>query len=565
MLNKELKKYIDNSKVVSFDLFDTLLFRTVKSPADIFSLTEYLYNLKHESKIKGFREKRCRAEGKARSMSKKEDVTEDDIYNCLDYPNTVLRELRALEEDIEIKNCVPNSPMIDVANYCVVKGKQVIITTDIYLCREVIEKILNKLDVKYSRLYLSSEIGLTKQTGNLFDYVMKDIEVLPGDILHIGDNYRSDIFNPRSKGIHTTERICNNLPRLNYQHNSAKDILTNHLDTFITRSLSTKAANVCSTYKLGYEVLGPFVYQYCKWLHTQKELLGIEKMYFLAREGYAFYNAYTLLYGKRDAYYVRINRKILQYGKDEETKKILDNYLSSFDAKGKVVGLINNSINGTSQPLLEKSESFGASRIIGLQFVKSPAGKKTLGDRAFAYVTDSKLSSLFTNLLTRECLTFEHIFFESSGTAISLRKVNDKIEPVTKKRKLEILNDVPMAEMHQGLMDFVKDYKENLGLDLDYLPLRILCKFLSYPTRQDAQIVGGLYDDDEVPPILSNIEDRLMRSEILGHSCSKQKWMPGYIAQRNRRVMLTLFNVRCSIMHYVRNPRYLLTDIFSVH
>ena len=47
---------------VSFDIFDTLLFRTVLSPEDVFDSVQYIYNNKHDNKIRNFKETRIRYE-----------------------------------------------------------------------------------------------------------------------------------------------------------------------------------------------------------------------------------------------------------------------------------------------------------------------------------------------------------------------------------------------------------------------------------------------------------------------------------------------------------------------
>ncbi|MGJ8581211.1 MAG: hypothetical protein ACSHWR_02720, partial [Psychromonas sp.] len=41
--NKDFKKLIDKSDVISFDIFDTVIVRKVLEPADIFTIVEKLY------------------------------------------------------------------------------------------------------------------------------------------------------------------------------------------------------------------------------------------------------------------------------------------------------------------------------------------------------------------------------------------------------------------------------------------------------------------------------------------------------------------------------------------
>lgn len=51
------------------------------------------------------------------------------------------------------------------------------------------------------KVYVSSDIGANKRSGSLFDYALGEEEMLPGQVLHIGDNPLSDNLSPRAKGI----------------------------------------------------------------------------------------------------------------------------------------------------------------------------------------------------------------------------------------------------------------------------------------------------------------------------------------------------------------------------
>ena len=55
--NSDIEKIclmFDEYRIVTFDIFDTLVKRNVYSPVDVFQLIEKQYNLEHTIKIKGF-------------------------------------------------------------------------------------------------------------------------------------------------------------------------------------------------------------------------------------------------------------------------------------------------------------------------------------------------------------------------------------------------------------------------------------------------------------------------------------------------------------------------------
>ena len=65
----------------------------------------------------------------------------------------------------------------------------------------VYEKILKNNGYEMDRVFVSNEVGLTKATGNLYQYVKSELNVKPKEILHIGDNFWSDYKNAEDKGF----------------------------------------------------------------------------------------------------------------------------------------------------------------------------------------------------------------------------------------------------------------------------------------------------------------------------------------------------------------------------
>ena len=61
------------------------------------------------------------------------------------------------------------------------------------------QQVEHKLDGV--NVYVSSEYALTKRTGKLFKKVLELESVSPNEVLHIGDNLRSDVIRPRLIGM----------------------------------------------------------------------------------------------------------------------------------------------------------------------------------------------------------------------------------------------------------------------------------------------------------------------------------------------------------------------------
>ena len=185
---------IQKADVVSFDVFDTLVFRKVKQPSEVFAIAA--------SEDPDFPERRMLAEREVRQNSKKEDVTLEEIYKKLIaiYGEEKAEQLKQDELRTELETIYANPAGLRFFRYLLKKGKRIVITTDMYLPRDVIEAILQKCGYQgYERLFVSSEYGVSKRSGRLFSEVLK--ETGAKKLVHIGDHIVSDFLKPRKMGI----------------------------------------------------------------------------------------------------------------------------------------------------------------------------------------------------------------------------------------------------------------------------------------------------------------------------------------------------------------------------
>lgn len=312
MINLDI---IDQFKYVSFDLFDTLIFRTFSSPSGVFDYTQLLYNRHHDSTpLKNFTKERMAAEKRTRKKNGWGEVNLNEIYNELGFSDEKCEELKKTEMYVEISNCIPNKEMIEFALSCHELGKKVIITTDMYLPKNCIEDILKKIGVTYDRLFISGEIKKTKESGELFDYVVEQLGIRPMDIVHIGDNENSDYKRPRNRGI---DAIHYKRSRQHFPYNidnKKYGIQIDHFNSLINNGYTLKDTKYPVEYKIGFSVMGPVLADFCAWIHEMKESLQLDKLLFVAREGYAIKKCYELMYPEDTliSYYVKLNKHVLR-------------------------------------------------------------------------------------------------------------------------------------------------------------------------------------------------------------------------------------------------------------
>lgn len=315
----DIFKLIDNAKFVSFDIFDTVVKRNVRIPTDVFDLVEEEYNELYSCNLSSFKKNRRASEKNARRKSINEEVTLKEIYKeLLNYYNSdQIDKLRDIEIKFEKILCRNNSEFNKIYSYAKEKGKKIIITSDMYLDRSVIEEILYNSNITdYEKLYLSSEIGLTKHKGSIYNYILKDLKCNPNEILHIGDNDISDFKQAKANGINTY-KIDNNIHsnRVNkYNNLSVTDInRLNIINSFINHNLNGKDEKN-EFYDIGYRKLGILFYGYLQWIHNSSIENGLDKLLFFSRDGFVLKEAYEQSFDKEkkiEVDYMYVSRRAL--------------------------------------------------------------------------------------------------------------------------------------------------------------------------------------------------------------------------------------------------------------
>lgn len=290
----EILKQIENYDVVSFDIFDTLLKRNVKEPTDVFSYMEKKY------RINGFYEKRIGAEKIAREKKNGFEISLKDIYKELS------TDYRDKELKTESELLIVNDDIYPVFRNCV-DCKTVIIISDMYLPEHFIKEILKREGiVGFKKLYLSSTIGKTKNSGELFKYVRSDVGQ-DKKIIHIGDSLKSDYIMPKKNGIDAIH-IPTHVAKAGFTLRGGE------IDENIVNALlnNTRPVNENQYYRFGYEKFGMFLWGYSKWLHESIKKAGIKKVYFFSRDGLIMKRAFDLLFHDVNTYYLEVSRRSLR-------------------------------------------------------------------------------------------------------------------------------------------------------------------------------------------------------------------------------------------------------------
>lgn len=319
MSNNSFCKRIDfpnpeSYEVISFDVFDTCVFRKVLEPRDVFLLMEEELVSKHGRLFLGFSDLRFRSElevaEKLWSLDLASEFGLEDIYRTLFLTKPALRpfeqEIREAELRTERAVTVPSDRALSYFKQVRKLGKKTIFITDVYLPRKHIEEVLEQCGYEgYDKLFVSCEVGTNKRSGKLFDLALSEMSVRPQSMIHIGDNGRADVTNARSRGM-AAHKVPNALevfrqsPHLKARYLSGKpkhehyafratasdSLLCGLQKNYAIGGSARKDLQAGSSYDAGYQILGPYCYGFVNWTIRHAREKGIKDLYFVARDGW---------------------------------------------------------------------------------------------------------------------------------------------------------------------------------------------------------------------------------------------------------------------------------------
>ncbi|MBQ5893466.1 MAG: HAD-IA family hydrolase, partial [Clostridia bacterium] len=259
-----------------------------------------------------------------------EEVTLEEIYDelgrayCLDRER--LARLAEEEQALELRFSTARRAGRELLELARDVGKRVILVSDIYLPEELIRRILEKHGYPSGALYLSSSTRLTKASGSLFNYVSQKLDIPPERILHVGDNWESDVLSPQRMGWRSAhfpkpsdllrnwnpgsytgeayaalvarngqERDGQNAEEQFLGYRCAMALTANRLFDDPFTLLGRPSDFGGDPYRIGYFALGHYLLALTDWIAQSVRGQKGERVHFVARDGYLPMQAYRIL------------------------------------------------------------------------------------------------------------------------------------------------------------------------------------------------------------------------------------------------------------------------------
>ncbi len=288
-----------SKKVVSFDVFDTLITRACLKPYDVFLVVGQIVKERYGLDC-DYNAIRIASEVRAKEIHG-HFCNIDHIYQEL-AKDPVLgqyaQEIKQIELDTEFHMCMPRADMVEVFNRLKASGCHVILVSDMYLRKSDIVAMLSKCGITgYDEFFLSNEVGARKDDGSIWQALLSNMD--PADFVHVGDNFMSDSQILMDMG-YDSRIILNPIAELELSDFSHLKNIDRSQVTNIIMAGQAICGGIFNSpfaydrdgslhfkdiYNFGYTCLGPLMASFVQWLVAQSAKKD-EKLLLLAREGY---------------------------------------------------------------------------------------------------------------------------------------------------------------------------------------------------------------------------------------------------------------------------------------
>jgi len=546
---------IDKYKVISFDIFDTLITRICVSPRDVFIEVEKRFKFNHQSldKISNFRAWRIRAESLAEERAKlsgREECSLDEIYSeiksILSLSDEEVSELKAYELAVELESVVSRKIGVQLLKYALAKEKKVIFVSDMYLSSEQIKILLERAGIPIVEdIFVSCEIGVKKKSGKLFEYVCDSLELFPKDILHIGDNILGDYKSALDIGLNASRipraidlaKADKNFSKfINYYQSNKNSLSDSYLSLvsnkyFDNPSIQYSSLFMGDSYRFGYLAFSLVSVSYAIWLHEQAKKNNIEKLVFLSRDMKVIHDVYCKLYPSEKVSYMYSSRRSVKVPMISSRAGLMEPIYNKPIYSNRIGSWLNYNYG-----LLEDNEvlytlrSFGIPDFdvkIGNKFDKDTLAKIVLELRSKIYELAQKERKLLTTYLASYGLTSkaENIAVVDIGYAASMQSAymeilnNSNIKGFYFATFNTALNKIPFSSADGYVCNYASPKSsENIISTHRFLVETLFCdssySFKNFDIRHESSLEPVFditdYDDSKRVDCISNIHEGVL-------------------------------------------------------
>lgn len=377
------------SEAVSFDLYDTLLFRPFSVPSDIF------YCVGERLNYPDFKTIRIEAENTMREKIGA-GLTLKGIYDFIEERTGIESKTGCrIEQEVEEELAMPNPVMKRIWDGVRAHGRKIIVTTDMYQPKEFIGSLLEKKGFTGAEeIFVSCECGMGKHEGTMYEYIKKIMDT--DSLVHIGDNRISDIKNARKHGFKTIEYRNVNLYGNKFRPKDMPQAVGSAYSGLVNARLYRGDTDFSPAYEYGYKYGGILLIGLCEHIHRLATKSDADGVLILSEGGYMVKRIYEEMYPGENAKYIYWSeRAAVKMGAEQDFDGFVKYFVLDKIGKGLSIYDVMNDIGVADwklpMPLNEELNDGNASDIV--HFLKQNKRKilqeyESLKKAAKLYIAD---------------------------------------------------------------------------------------------------------------------------------------------------------------------------------
>lgn len=385
-------------RLLSLDCFDTLLWRSTATPADLFAELDA-----------GIR---CRVRAEATGRARKQlaenntEVTLHEIHRCLapDAEDGEIARSVAAELAAEARNCFAFAPTVALIRSAHERGIPVIVVSDTYLDEAQLRGLIAaaagpELLAMIARVYCSSHYGVSK-TGGLFHHVLNDLKVPADSVLHVGDNYQADMVAASDAGLRAIHLIQFERELDQQMRLEASCALVFDPKLRVDRAIQQMHRATLALHwselpdpaqRVGFGTLGPILHGFAHWILAQAEELAQSRnvnLLFLLRDGHMPLQAFRQLPGSERIPHAAVElSRFASYAASFDDEASVIAYLADLGSNRRFDALANQLLFEPSEVRELKASADAAPDPMAafVALVRQPANLRKIIERSQAY------------------------------------------------------------------------------------------------------------------------------------------------------------------------------------
>ena len=346
-------------RVLSLDCFDTIVWRKVVRPTDVF------FNLQNHERVRAAGiTAALRAKGESDARRKKNlstgsnEVSLAEVYREL-MPQASAAQWQAMADDelaCEIQHAFIFEPVAALISQARARGLKVIVVSDTYLSgsqlRRMLAELMGPAHEAITTIYSSSDAGVGKTAG-IWKQVLHKEKLPPQAIFHLGDNRHADQLAPARFGIgccHLVNHGPTLVSQLKQRASVALQLMPELRHTQALPSLfhaqfaAHRHEGMGIADHIGRHSLGPVLYAFARFIEHETQALQAAgaktRIAFLLRDGHMPALAFEALTGTSGLSRINVSR--------------FTSIAASLRTRDDVLRLLANSLSETSMAAVLK-------------------------------------------------------------------------------------------------------------------------------------------------------------------------------------------------------------------